>query len=111
MSSIKGDPNMIVGRLCRTSAFIVGKGMEVQSTPLKAPNCGPYEVELEKGKMYFICVCGHSRRQPYCDGSHARTKFRPVPFVPTETRVHLVCDCKYREGEGCARGLHPELEW
>mmetsp|Transcript_28598 Transcript_28598/g.50852 ORF Transcript_28598/g.50852 Transcript_28598/m.50852 type:complete len:83 (-) Transcript_28598:501-749(-) len=81
------------------------------ASPQKQPNCGPFEVALQAGMCYMICTCGNSRRQPFCDGSHVRSKFKPALFVPTETRVYHVCDCKYREGDGCRRGLHPELEW
>ena len=39
---------------------------------------GPYEVELEAGKSYLWCACGHSATQPFCDGSHAGTGITPV---------------------------------
>ena len=32
----------------------------------------PYKVKVEKGKIYFWCVCGLSQKQPFCDGSHSK---------------------------------------
>ena len=37
----------------------------------------PYVVELEPGN-YAWCSCGKSANQPYCDGSHSGTTFRPI---------------------------------
>ena len=31
---------------------------------------GPLAVEVEKGKSYYWCACGQSKKQPFCDGSH-----------------------------------------
>ena len=41
----------------------------------KIANTVPAEVELEKGKLYFFCTCGHSEKQPFCDGSHKDAGF------------------------------------
>ncbi len=27
---------------------------------------GPYEVQVQKGKMYYWCACGRSKTQPFC---------------------------------------------
>ena len=30
---------------------------------------------IETGQTYLLCRCGQSRRKPFCDGSHVRTRF------------------------------------
>lgn len=35
---------------------------------------GPTEVKCEEGKSKWVCMCGLSRKQPFCDSSHNFTK-------------------------------------
>ena len=37
-----------------------------------SPQKNPYKVIVEKGKIYFWCVCGLSQKQPFCDGGHKK---------------------------------------
>ena len=39
---------------------------------------GPIAVEVEKDKSYYWCACGLSKKQPFCDGSHSGTEFKPL---------------------------------
>ncbi len=39
----------------------------------------PTVMELEPG-TYYWCSCGHSAKQPFCDGSHKGTELTPVAF-------------------------------
>ena len=41
---------------------------------------GPIAIEVEQDKSYYWCACGKlSKKQPFCDGSHNGTEFKP-PF-------------------------------
>ncbi len=40
----------------------------------------PMMVDLEAGKNYAWCACGHSANQPWCDGSHKGTGITPTVF-------------------------------
>lgn len=54
----------------------------------------PTSVELTKGKSYLWCQCGKSKSQPFCDGSHHGSKFRPLLFTATRTGKARLCNCK-----------------
>jgi len=44
-------------------------------------NNQPMVVDVEEGKDYFWCSCGKSAKQPFCDGSHKDTEFKPVKYL------------------------------
>ena len=55
----------------------------------------PYKVKVEKGKTYFWCACGLSRKQPFCDGSHKKErKFKSLKYLATESKEVFFCGCK-----------------
>ena len=43
-------------------------------------------VDLEQGKSYFWCSCGKSSKQPFCDGSHKGTGFKPLVYKAEFTK-------------------------
>ena len=59
------------------------------------------KMEMEPG-TYFWCACGRSKNQPFCDGSHQGTSFRPVKVkIETPQRVKW-CMCRHsKEGPLC----------
>jgi CDGSH-type Zn-finger protein len=59
----------------------------------------PATVSLEKGVSYLYCQCGHSKNQPFCDGSHHGTKHKPLRFTAARTTTARLCNCK-RSGAG-----------
>jgi len=70
---------------------------------------GPYAVELEAGKKYQWCTCGASKNQPFCDGSHAGTKFTPIVFTPEKSGKAFLCGCKRTKNPPSCDGKHSEL--
>jgi CDGSH-type Zn-finger protein len=68
----------------------------------------PYVLELEPGK-YFWCACGKSADQPYCDGSHKGSEFRPVLLEVDETRRVALCGCKHTGNQPLCDGSHSGL--
>ena len=42
----------------------MNKGQKAGSSPM--------EFEVLKGKSYYWCSCGKSKKQPFCDGSHEK---------------------------------------
>nr|XP_046258201.1 CDGSH iron-sulfur domain-containing protein 3, mitochondrial-like isoform X3 [Scatophagus argus] len=55
----------------------------------------PYRVKVSAGKRYAWCACGHSKKQPFCDGAH-KTKapsISPLRFTPDKDRMVMLCAC------------------
>jgi CDGSH-type Zn-finger protein len=71
----------------------------------KAPN----KVDVEAGKDYFWCACGKSKNQPFCDGSHKGTDFRPVRFTADKTETKWFCACKQTNNQPFCDGSHKAL--
>ena len=65
----------------------------------------PAVLELEPGK-YFWCQCGSSKNQPFCDGSHKGTEFRPMLFEVTEKQKMALCQCKHTKTAPRCDGTH-----
>jgi CDGSH-type Zn-finger protein len=69
----------------------------------------PYGIEVVAGRKYFWCACGRSRRQPFCDGSHAGTGLSPIPFEAKVTEELWFCGCKQTKTKPFCDGTHNTL--
>ncbi len=72
-------------------------------------NNKPIEVALTKGQEYYFCACGRSKTQPFCDGSHAGSEFKPKPFVAEEDGGAYLCRCKYSNNTPFCDGTHKQF--
>uniref|UniRef100_A0A8D0HQR1 Iron-binding zinc finger CDGSH type domain-containing protein n=1 Tax=Sphenodon punctatus TaxID=8508 RepID=A0A8D0HQR1_SPHPU len=70
----------------------------------------PFQVDLEAGKRYAWCACGHSKKQPFCDGSHktAAPDISPVRFKLDEPKSVWLCGCKHTKSPPYCDGTHKE---
>lgn len=75
------------------------------SHPIIADN-KPVKTELKKGQEYYFCVCGRSSDQPFCDGSHAGTEFKPKSFVAEKDDEAYLCQCKHTANAPFCDGTH-----
>ena len=65
----------------------------------------PIVLKLESG-TYHYCTCGESPDQPFCDGSHKDTGFKPQKLVLTECVRAAYCACKHSKEEPFCDGAH-----
>ncbi|HOY31097.1 MAG TPA: CDGSH iron-sulfur domain-containing protein [Bacteroidales bacterium] len=70
----------------------------------------PFVLNLEKGKEYYWCACGHSKQQPFCDGSHKGTGFTPLLFMAKESDKAYICGCKHSKNPPFCDGTHAKLK-
>lgn len=78
--------------------------------PSAAEHNNPFVVEVEKGKDYFWCACGKSRSQPFCDGSHQGTEFRPLKYTAEKNQYVYFCGCKQTRTPPLCDGSHKDLK-
>ena len=69
----------------------------------------PMKVSLETGDHYW-CSCGESANQPFCDGSHRGTDFKPTKFTTAEDGDSFLCLCKYTNNAPHCDGTHSKLK-
>ncbi len=69
----------------------------------------PYKVDLKAGEQYWWCACGLSKSQPFCDGSHKTTEFRPIQYKATEDKEAWLCGCKQAGSKPFCDGTHRKL--
>ena len=78
-------------------------------TEPKIPARSPYVIDVAPG-YYAWCACGRSKKQPYCDGSHAGTGIVPViQKVDAPTKIAW-CGCKQTRTKPFCDGSHDKLQ-
>ena len=68
----------------------------------------PFVMDVEPG-TYAWCACGESDDQPFCDGSHKGTEFKPVVEKITEEKKLAWCGCKHSDNAPFCDGTHTEV--
>lgn len=63
-----------------------------QSKP-KIAGLKPIKQDIPPG-IYAFCTCGWSSNQPFCDGSHQETSFKPIKMEITTQQKISWCNCK-----------------
>ena len=69
----------------------------------------PVAVGLEAGKTYAWCACGHSKSQPFCDGSLKGSEFVPLVFKAEEKKTAYLSQCKHSNNKPYCDGTHKSL--
>ncbi len=68
----------------------------------------PYVMDMKAGK-YAFCTCGLSEKQPFCDGKHTPTDFRPEIVVLEEDQKIAWCGCKHSHKGAFCDGSHARV--
>lgn len=70
----------------------------------------PIGVDLEEGKAYAWCTCSHSKKQPFCDGSHKEHNATPsMGFTAAKSGTAYLCTCKKTSNPPYCDGTHKQL--
>ena len=69
----------------------------------------PIGCEIKANKEYYYCTCGYSEKQPFCDGSHKGTSFKPLAFTSNVTSNEALCACKQTKIAPYCDGRHNKL--
>ena len=67
---------------------------------------GALAINVQQGKTYYWCSCGKSSKQPFCDGSHKGTGFKPVIYRAELTKRMFFCACKQTNDQPFCDGSH-----
>lgn len=78
------------------------------SNPIVSDN-KPKKVTLSQGEKYFFCTCGRSKNQPFCDGSHKVTTFKPKAFIAEKDGDAWLCACKHTGNVPFCDGTHKQF--
>lgn len=68
----------------------------------------PVVLELAAG-TYWYCTCGASAKQPFCDGAHKGTEFRPQKVEQAADGKVAFCQCKRTGDAPRCDGSHKNL--
>lgn len=68
-----------------------------------------YEVDVEPGRDYWWCSCGRSQTQPFCDGAHKGTGFKPKMLTAAAHLTLYLCGCKRTTDAPYCDGTHATL--
>lgn len=75
----------------------------------KVAGRAPQKVQLEAGKNYAFCTCGLSDGQPFCNGAHKGTEYRPNVFTAEKDEEMWMCLCKHTDNAPKCDGSHKTL--
>jgi CDGSH-type Zn-finger protein len=69
-------------------------------------------VGVNKGKTYYWCGCGLSKKQPFCDGSHKEDKQgrNPITYTALADKFISFCTCKKTQLPPICDGSHKKIE-
>jgi CDGSH-type Zn-finger protein len=106
---ITNFPRQMTVPLPEAIPYLEGK-YRPPSIPLNA-GYYPYNVYLQKGKIYWFCSCGLAALNPWCDNTCNRvtTRNRPIYFNVNESGYYKMCNCKMSSNAPFCNGTHKDV--
>jgi len=71
----------------------------------------PIPKKVKSNNVYYWCACGKSKNQPFCDGSHKKTKKTPFKFDCQNTEEVYFCGCKKSRNPPFCDSSHKSLKY
>jgi CDGSH iron-sulfur domain-containing protein 3 len=68
----------------------------------------PFVIETKAG-TYHWCTCGHSKTEPFCDGSHKGSGFKSLLVEIPADKTVAWCGCKHSKNGAFCDGSHKSL--
>ncbi|MEM6726072.1 MAG: sterol desaturase family protein [Bacteroidota bacterium] len=69
----------------------------------------PVEIHLEACR-HLWCACGKSKDQPFCDGKHHGSKYKPILFEVKRSGQVKLCNCKLSKAGPFCDNAHVHVE-
>jgi len=69
----------------------------------------PFSVDIKKGDTKAYCMCGLSKKPPFCDGSHKDTHHVPMVVHYDADQTVYVCGCRQSANLPFCDGTHKTL--
>ena len=70
-------------------------------------NGKPYVGAVKKGESIYICQCGHTKKPPYCDGSHSQYPGKePLAHTAAADESVYICGCGKSANKPWCDGSH-----
>jgi mannose-6-phosphate isomerase-like protein (cupin superfamily)/CDGSH-type Zn-finger protein len=87
----------------------IGTGSDISMNEPIVANGKGFQMTLQAGQRYLWCSCGRSSKQPFCDGSHVGTSFKPISYRAERDEDVIFCGCKHTKTGPFCDGTHNNL--
>ncbi|NQY73351.1 MAG: CDGSH iron-sulfur domain-containing protein [Candidatus Margulisbacteria bacterium] len=70
----------------------------------------PFAIDVSAGDTKYFCMCGLSKKGPFCDGSHKTTSITPKSVTFDEEKTIYACGCQQSQKKPYCDGSHKNIK-